>query len=199
VIITLVLLGQLLELRARHRTGAAIRELLSLAPPVARVVRQGEDREVPLDEVFEGDILRVRPGEKVPVDGRLTEGNSSVEESMITGEPMPVEKGAGDAVIGGTLNQTGSFLMVADKVGSDTVLSRIIGMVADTQRSREAVPGEALRVGRYSSVSEAGSRRSRWRWPATASTTRRRWPRPTSASRWERAPTRPSNRLGSRS
>jgi Cu+-exporting ATPase len=149
VIITLVLLGQLLELRARHRTGAAIRELLSLAPPLARVVRQGEERDVTLDEVRQGDILRVRPGEKVPVDGRLTEGKSSVEESMITGEPMPVEKHAGDAVIGGTLNQTGSFLMVADKVGKDTVLSRIIGMVADAQRSRAPIQKVADTVAGY--------------------------------------------------
>ena len=139
VIITLVLLGQLLELRARRRTGAAIRELLSLAPPVARVVRDGQEREVPLDEVRQGDILRVRPGEKVPVDGRLTEGRSTVEESMITGEPMPVEKQVDDPVIGGTLNGTGSFLMVADKVGQDTVLSRIIGMVAEAQRSRAPI------------------------------------------------------------
>jgi Cu+-exporting ATPase len=149
VIITLVLLGQLLELRARHRTGAAIRELLSLAPPVARVVRDGEEREVPLDEVHQGDVLRVRPGEKIPVDGRLTEGGSAVEESMITGEPMPVEKRAGDAVIGGTLNQTGSFLMVADKVGKDTVLARIIGMVADAQRSRAPIQKVADAVAGY--------------------------------------------------
>ena len=149
VIITLVLLGQLLELRARHRTGAAIRELLSLAPPVARVVRDGEEREVPLDEVHQGDVLRVRPGEKIPVDGRLTEGGSSVEESMITGEPMPVEKRSGDSVIGGTLNQTGSFLMVADKVGKDTVLARIIGMVADAQRSRAPIQKVADAVAGY--------------------------------------------------
>jgi Cu+-exporting ATPase len=149
VIITLVLLGQLLELRARQRTGAAIRELLSLAPPVARVVRDGEEREVPLDDVHQGDVLRVRPGEKIPVDGRLTEGGSSVEESMITGEPMPVEKQVGDAVIGGTLNQTGSFLMVADKVGKDTVLSRIIGMVADAQRSRAPIQKVADAVAGY--------------------------------------------------
>ena len=149
VIITLVLLGQLLELRARQRTGAAIRELLSLAPPVARVVRDGEEREVPLDEVHQADVLRVRPGEKIPVDGRLTEGGSSVEESMITGEPMPVEKRVGDAVIGGTLNQTGSFLMVADKVGQDTVLSRIIGMVADAQRSRAPIQKVADAVAGY--------------------------------------------------
>jgi len=149
VIITLVLLGQLLELRARQRTGAAIRELLSLAPPVARVVRDGEEREVPLDEVHQADVLRVRPGEKIPVDGRLTEGRSSVEESMITGEPMPVEKRVGDAVIGGTLNQTGSFLMVADNVGKDTVLSRIIGMVADAQRSRAPIQKVADAVAGY--------------------------------------------------
>ena len=149
VIITLVLLGQLLELRARHRTGAAIRELLSLAPPAARVVRHGAECEVPLDEVRQGDLVRVRPGEKIPVDGRLTDGGSSVEESMITGEPMPVEKRVGDAVIGGTLNQTGSFLMVADKVGKDTVLARIIGMVADAQRSRAPIQKVADAVAGY--------------------------------------------------
>jgi len=149
VIITLVLLGQLLELRARSRTGAAIRELLTLAPPVARVVCHGEEREVPLDEVRQGDVLRVRPGEKIPVDGRLSEGDSSVEESMITGEPMPVEKRVGDPVIGGTLNQTGSFLMVADKVGADTVLSRIIGMVAEAQRSRAPIQKVADAVSGY--------------------------------------------------
>ena len=149
VIITLVLLGQLLELRARHRTGAAIRELLSLAPPAARVVRHGAECEVPLDEVRQGDLVRVRPGEKIPVDGRLTEGGSSVEESMITGEPMPVEKRVGDAVIGGTLNQTGSFLIVADKVGKDTVLARIIGMVAEAQRSRAPIQKVADAVAGY--------------------------------------------------
>ncbi|MFO0191593.1 MAG: heavy metal translocating P-type ATPase [Planctomycetia bacterium] len=149
VIIALVLLGHLLELRARHRTGAAIRELLSLAPPIARVVRDGDEREVALDEVRQGDILRVRPGEKIPVDGRLTEGSSAVEESMITGEPMPVEKRAGDSVIGGTLNQTGSFLMVADKVGKETVLARIIGMVAEAQRSRAPIQKVADAVAGY--------------------------------------------------
>jgi Cu+-exporting ATPase len=149
VIITLVLLGQLLELRARHRTGAAIRELLSLAPPLARVVRDGEEREVSLDDVHAGDILRVRPGEKVPVDGRLVEGESSVEESMITGEPMPVEKRRGDAVIGGTLNQTGGFFMVAEKVGQETMLARIIGMVAEAQRSRAPIQKVADSVAGY--------------------------------------------------
>ena len=149
VIIALVLLGQLLELRARHRTGAAIRELLSLAPPLARVVRNGEEHEVPLDDVRVGDVLRVRPGEKIPVDGLLKDGESSVEESMLTGEPMPVEKRAGDSVIGGTVNQTGAFLMVADKVGQDTVLARIIGMVADAQRSRAPIQKVADAVAGY--------------------------------------------------
>ena len=149
VIIALVLLGQLLELRARHRTGAAIRALMSLAPPLARVVRDGAEREVPLADVRVGDTLRVRPGEKIPVDGWLTEGESSVEESMITGEPMPIEKQIGDAVIGGTLNQTGGFLMVADKVGHDTLLARIIGLVADAQRSRAPIQKVADTVAGY--------------------------------------------------
>jgi Cu+-exporting ATPase len=149
VIITLVLLGQLLELRARHRTGAAIRELMSLAPPLARVVHDGMEREVPLADVRVGDTLRVRPGEKIPVDGWLTDGDSSVEESMITGEPMPVEKRSGDAVIGGTLNQTGGFLMVADKVGHDTLLARIIGLVAEAQRSRAPIQKVADTVAGY--------------------------------------------------
>ena len=139
VIVTLVLLGQVLELRARSRTGAAIRELLSLAPPTARVVRDGNEQEVPLEAVRVGDTLRVRPGEKVPVDGRLTDGTSPVDESMVTGEPLPAVKAEGDRVIGGTVNQTGSFLMAAEKVGGDTVLARIVGMVADAQRSRAPI------------------------------------------------------------
>lgn len=149
VIITLVLLGQVLELRARRRTGSAIRELLSLAPPTARVVRDGNEQEVSLDEVQSGDILRVRPGEKIPVDGKLTEGKSSVDESMITGEPMPVQKQTGDQVIGGTVNQTGSFLMEAEKVGEDTVLSQIVNMVADAQRSRAPIQKVADVVAGY--------------------------------------------------
>ena len=149
VIITLVLLGQLLELRARRRTGSAIRELLSLAPPVARMVRDGHEEEVSLDAVVSGDTLRVRPGEKIPVDGWLIEGRSTVEESMLTGEPMPVEKQSGDAVIGGTLNQAGTFLMVADKVGRDTVLSRIVAMVATAQRSRAPIQKVADTVAAY--------------------------------------------------
>jgi P-type Cu+ transporter len=149
VIVTLVLLGQVLELRARRRTGAAIRELLSLAPPTARIVREGQEREVSLDEVRPGDVVRVRPGEKIPVDGRLTDGKSTVDEAMITGEPMPVAKQTDDAVIGGTVNQTGSFLMVAEKVGQDTMLSRIVNMVADAQRSRAPIQKVADRVAGY--------------------------------------------------
>ena len=139
VIVALVLLGQVLELGARRRTGAAIRQLLSLAPPTARVVREGNEKDVPLEEVRAGDTLRVRPGEKVPVDGRLTDGGSAVDESMVTGESATAEKSVGDRVIGGTVNQTGSFLMVAEQVGPDTVLARIVGMVADAQRSRAPI------------------------------------------------------------
>lgn len=149
VIVTLVLLGQVLELRARRRTGTAIRELLSLAPPTARTVRGGHERDVPLEEVHQGDILRVRPGEKIPVDGKLTEGKSSVDESMISGEPLPVEKQKDDPVIGGTVNQTGSFLMVAEKVGQDTVLSQIVNMVANAQRSRAPIQKVADLVAGY--------------------------------------------------
>jgi P-type Cu+ transporter len=149
VIVTLVLLGQMLELRARRRTGAAIRELLALAPPTARIVRDGIEREVPLEEVHQGDILRVRPGEKIAVDGKLTEGKSTVDESMITGEPMPIEKQKGDPVIGGTVNQIGAFLMVAEKIGQDTVLAQIVNMVADAQRSRAPIQKVADRVARY--------------------------------------------------
>ncbi|WP_281806892.1 copper-transporting P-type ATPase [Methylocystis echinoides] len=140
VITVLVLLGQVLELRARERTGGAIRALLNLAPVTAKRVRDdGSDEEVALEQVRVGDRLRVRPGEKVPVDGALVEGRSSVDESMVTGESMPVTKSVGDNVIGGTLNQTGSFVMRADKVGSDTILSRIVDMVASAQRSRAPI------------------------------------------------------------
>ena len=136
MIVVLVLIGQVMELRARQRTGSAIRELLSLAPPTAVVVSDGEEREVALEDVQRGDLLRVRPGDKLPVDGRVEEGQSSVDESMLTGEPMPVDKHAGDEVIGGTVNKTGSLLIRAKQVGGDTVLSRIITMVANAQRSR---------------------------------------------------------------
>ena len=139
VITVLVLLGQVLELRARSRTGSAIRALLNLAPTVARVVRDGEERDVPLEQVQRGDRLRVRPGEKIPVDGKVLEGRTSVDESMITGESIPVEKTIGDRVTGGTINQTGSILMGAEKVGAETVLSRIVEMVAEAQRSRAPI------------------------------------------------------------
>jgi P-type Cu+ transporter len=139
VIVTLVLLGQVLELRARARTGSALRSLLDLAPPVARVVRDGEDHEVPLAEVVAGDRLRVRPGEKVPVDGVVVEGTSAVDESMLTGEPVPVAKAPGDPVTGATLNGTGSFVMEARRVGADTMLARIVRMVGEAQRSRAPV------------------------------------------------------------
>ncbi|MEI8386925.1 MAG: heavy metal translocating P-type ATPase [Verrucomicrobiota bacterium] len=146
MIVVLALLGQVLELRARSRTGSAIRELLDLAPPTARLIAPGGDREIPLDQVKAGDLLRVVPGNKVPVDGILVEGRSSVEESMITGEPLPVEKAAGDAVTGGTVNGTGSFTMRAERVGSDTLLGQIVKMVADAQRSHAPIQGLADKV-----------------------------------------------------
>ena len=145
-IVTLVLLGQVLELRARAKTSGAIRELLSLTPETARVVRKGAELDVPLDEVMKGDVLRVRPGERVPVDGAVTEGASAVDESMLSGEPMPVEKGPGAKVTGGTLNGTGSFLMRAERVGADTVLARIVALVGEAQRSRAPVQRLADRV-----------------------------------------------------
>ena len=146
IITVLVLLGQVLELRARSRTGAAIRALLGLAPRTARVVRNAQEVDIPLDEVKRGDIIRVRPGEKIPVDGKIIESRTAVDESMITGEPMPVEKTTGDRVIGGTVNQTGSFLMEAERVGSETVLSQIVEMVAQAQRSRAPIQGLADKV-----------------------------------------------------
>jgi Cu+-exporting ATPase len=146
VIVVLVLVGQVLELRARSRTGSAIRALLNLAPATARVVENGDEREVPLDSVKAGDTLRVRPGEKVPVDGTIVEGRSTVDESMLTGEPVPVEKTMGDAVTGGTINGTGSFLMKAEHVGSETVLARIVQMVGEAQRSRAPIQSMADRV-----------------------------------------------------
>ena len=146
VITVLVLLGQVLEGRARSRTGNAIRALLDLAPNTARLVRDGEERDVPLDQIEKGDRLRVRPGEKVPVDGRVLEGRTSIDESMITGEPMPVTKSADDRVTGGTVNQTGSLVIEAERVGSDTVLSQIVEMVAQAQRSRAPIQGLADKV-----------------------------------------------------
>jgi Cu+-exporting ATPase len=139
-IVTLVLVGQVLELRARARTGSALRSLLGLAPAVARRIQEGgADEEVPLEEVVAGDRLRVRPGERVPVDGAVLEGRSAIDESMVSGEPIPVEKGPGDAVVGGTLNGSGSLVMRAERVGADTLLSRIVEMVARAQRSRAPI------------------------------------------------------------
>ena len=149
-IITLVLLGQVLELRARHQTGAAIRALLDLAPKLARrIAADGREEDVPLDEVAAGDRLRVRPGEKVPVDGSVDDGVSYVDESMITGEPIPVEKQRGDRVIGGTVNGTGSLVMTAERVGSETMLAQIIQMVGQAQRSRAPIQRLADQVAAY--------------------------------------------------
>jgi Cu+-exporting ATPase len=140
VITALVLLGQVLELRARSRTNAAIRMLLELAPNTARIVRNdGTEEDIPLEKVHPGDTLRVRPGEKVPVDGTVIDGASNVDESMITGEPIPVAKLAGEKLIGATVNGTGSLLMRAEKVGSDTLLAQIVHMVAEAQRSRAPI------------------------------------------------------------
>ena len=166
IITVLVLLGQVMELRARSRTGSAIRALLGLAPDIAhripklvaatpssqRIGGEGaaatnwQEEEIPLDEVKKGDHLRVRPGEKIPVDGRVLDGRTSVDESMITGEPIPVEKATGDRVTGGTVNQTGSIVMEAERVGSETVLSQIVEMVAQAQRSRAPIQGLADKV-----------------------------------------------------
>jgi Cu+-exporting ATPase len=146
MVTVLVLLGQVLELRARSRTGSAIKALLNLAPPKARQVAPGGDHEVPLDQVKVGDWLRVVPGDKVPVDGELVEGHSSVEESMITGEPLPVEKAVGDKVTGGTVNGPGGFIMRAERVGSDTLLGQIVNMVGQAQRSRAPIQGLADKV-----------------------------------------------------
>ncbi|QEG01485.1 Silver exporting P-type ATPase [Stieleria maiorica] len=149
VIITLVLLGQVLELRARQQTGGAIRELMQLAPETAHRITDDGEEEVALGDVHQGDRLRVRPGEKVPVDGRVVSGSSSVDESMLTGEPIPVKKGEGDEITGGTLNQTGALVMEAVGVGGDTVLHRIVQMVAEAQRSRAPIQKLVDVVSRY--------------------------------------------------
>jgi Cu+-exporting ATPase len=146
IITTLVLLGQVLELRARAATGKAIRSLLGLAPKTARRVRDGREEDVPLDHVHAGDLLRVRPGEKIPVDGVVVEGRTSVDESMLTGEPVPVEKQPDDKVTGATINGTGSILMRAERVGRDTMLSQIVRMVAAAQRSRAPIQALADKV-----------------------------------------------------
>jgi Cu+-exporting ATPase len=149
VITALVLLGQVLELRARSRTSSALKQLLGLAPRTARVVRDGEEVDVPITEVRVGDILRVRPGEKVPVDGVVVEGHSSVDESMVTGEPIPAEKAPPDRVTGGTVNSTGTLLFRAERVGSDTLLAQIVRMVGEAQRSRAPIQRLADRVAAY--------------------------------------------------
>jgi Cu+-exporting ATPase len=149
-ITTLILVGQVLEGRARSRTGAAIKQLLGLAAKTARRIRaDGSDEDVPLEAVVPGDRLRVRPGEKVPVDGVVVEGDSNVDEAMVTGEPIPVHKGPDDRVIGATINGTGSFVMRAEKVGADTLLARIVAMVAEAQRSRAPIQKLADRVSGY--------------------------------------------------
>jgi Cu+-exporting ATPase len=150
VITALVLLGQVLELRARSQTGSAIRALLGLAPTHARVIQaDGRESDMPLDQVQIGDTLRVRPGEKVPVDGVVAEGRSTVDESMVSGEPIPVEKSVGTKVIGGTINGSGGFVMHAERVGSETLLSRIVQMVGEAQRTRAPIQGLADKVAGY--------------------------------------------------
>ncbi len=146
MIVALVLLGQVLELRARRRTGGAIRALLDLAPPEATRIQNGQEQTIPLDQVGVGDQLKIVPGDKLPVDGELIQGQSTIDESMVTGEPLAVEKNIGDSVTGGTVNQTGSFQMVAKRVGSDTTLSQIIEMVSSAQRSRAPIQRIADRV-----------------------------------------------------
>ena len=149
VIIVLVLLGQVLELRARHRTGAAIRQLLGLAPKTARVIRGGREQDVPLDTVMRGEILRVRPGEKVPVDGVVVDGEAAIDESMVTGESMPVTRTAGDNVIGATIAANGTFTMRAERVGRETLLAQIVKMVAEAQRTRAPIQRLADRIAGY--------------------------------------------------
>ena len=150
VIVALVLLGQVLELRARSQTGSAIKELLGLAPKTAqRIKENGQEEDIPLEHVHVGNRLRVRPGERVPVDGVVLEGSSAVDESMITGEPIPVEKTAGDQVVGGTINSTGSFVMRAERVGSETLLAQIVQMVSEAQRSRAPIQRLADVVSSY--------------------------------------------------
>lgn len=149
VILTLILLGQVLELKARSRTNTAIRELLNLVPAEATVIRNGKEIRVALDDVMKGDIIKIKPGEKIPVDGVISKGKGTLDESMITGEPIPVEKNEGDAVIGGTINGTSSFEMEAEKVGSETLLSQIIDMVNKASRSRAPIQNLADKISRY--------------------------------------------------
>jgi P-type Cu+ transporter len=149
-VVTLVLLGQVMELRARRQTGSAVKALLDLSPKTAwRLRAGGADEEIPLEQVHRGDRLRVRPGDRIPVDGTVEEGSSAVDESMITGESMPVEKVPGAKVVGGTVNQTGSFVMRAEKLGSETLLAQIVSMVAQAQRSRAPIQSLADKVSGY--------------------------------------------------
>jgi Cu+-exporting ATPase len=149
VITVLVLLGQVLELRARHRTGAAIRQLLGLAPKTARIVRGGSEEDIAIDAVQRGDVLRVRPGDKVPVDGAIVDGEAAVDESMVTGESIPVDKRAGDPVIGGTIAMNGTFVMKAERVGRETMLAQIVRMVGEAQRTRAPIQRLADRISAY--------------------------------------------------
>ncbi|MCF6172858.1 MAG: copper-translocating P-type ATPase [Campylobacteraceae bacterium] len=149
VILTLVLLGQLLEARAHSQTSGALKELLKLAPSEATIVENGQEKVISIHNINEGNLLRVKPGDKIPVDGEITDGSSSIDESMITGEPIPIEKGVGDKVSSGTINGTKSFIMVAQKVGSDTLLSQIIQMVNDASRSRAPIQKLADTISKY--------------------------------------------------
>jgi len=149
VITVLVLMGQLLEAKARNKTGQAIKALLGLAAKVAHRIREGKEKDVAIDQIQKNDLLRVRPGEKVPLDGVITEGKSTIDESMISGEPVPVAKIEGDQVIGATVNQTGTFLMRTDRIGSETLLSQIVKMVADAQRSRAPIQKLADQISGY--------------------------------------------------
>src|SRR5207247_3947035 len=139
IIVTLVSVGEVMQLRAMGQTSHAIRQLLALAPAMALGSENGVEKEIPLSEVRVGDRLRVRPGEKIPVDGSVVEGSSNVDESMVTGEPVPVPKKPGDRVVGGTVNAKGGFVMRAERIGSDTLLARIVQMVGEAQRTKAPV------------------------------------------------------------
>ena len=149
VILTLVLLGQVLELKAHSKTNSAMKALLGLVPPIARVIRKGKEEEIPLEEVLVGDILKVKPGEKIPVDGTITKGSAIIDESMISGEPMPVDKSKDDKVTGGTINGKTAFEMKAEKIGNDTLLAQIIEMVNEASRSKAHIQKLADVVAKY--------------------------------------------------
>ena len=184
VIMALVLLGQVMELRARSQTSAAIKLLLGLAPKTARIVRaDGSEEDIPLEQVQPGDVLRVRPGEKVPVDGVVLEGASALDESMVTGESIPVEKTAGARLIGATVNGTGSLLMRAERVGADTLLAQIVHMVSEAQRSPRADPAAGRCRCRLFRSGGGGELRSP-RWRSGASGGRSRAWRTPSSTRW---------------